>query len=188
LLSLLAVVSALTGDLRAAVVMVMMVVWGVALRFVQETRASTAAAKLKAMIRVTATVIRGGPAREVPLSELVPGDIVRLSAGDMIPADLRLLSSKDLFIIQASLTGESLPVEKFDAREAVPPASPLEGKNICFLGTSVESGTATGVGGGTGGRTYLGGPGQGHRGSAGADQLRQRGGSLHLVDDPLQWR
>ena len=110
LLSLLAVVSALTGDLRAAVVMVMMVVLGVALRFVQETRASTAAAKLKAMIRVTATVIRGGPAREVPLSELVPGDIVRLSAGDMIPADLRLLSSKDLFIIQASLTGESLPV------------------------------------------------------------------------------
>ena len=91
------------------------------------------------------------------LSELVPGDIVRVSAGDMIPADIRLLSSKDLFIIQASLTGESLPVEKFDAREPVPPASPLEGKNICFLGTSVESGTATGVVVGTGGRTYLGG-------------------------------
>ena len=157
LLSLLAVVSALTGDLRAAVVMVMMVVLGVALRFVQEARASTAAAKLKAMIRVTATVIRGGEVREVPLSELVPGDIVRMSAGDMIPADLRLLSSKDLFIIQASLTGESLPVEKFDARETVAPASPLEGKNICFLGTSVESGTATGVVVGTGGRTYLGG-------------------------------
>jgi Mg2+-importing ATPase len=157
LLSLLAVVSALTGDLRAAVVMVMMVVLGVALRFVQEAKAGTAAAKLKAMIRVTATVVRGGLAREVPLSELVPGDIVRLSAGDMIPADLRLLSSKDLFIIQASLTGESLPVEKFDAREAVAPSSPLEWKNICFLGTSVETGTATGVVVGTGGRTYLGG-------------------------------
>ena len=126
LLSLLAAVSALTGDLRAAVVMVMMVVLGVALRFVQEAKAGTAAAKLKAMIRVTATAVRGGQAREIPLSELVPGDIVRLAAGDMIPADLRLLSSKDLFIIQASLTGESLPVEKFDARETVPPASPLE--------------------------------------------------------------
>jgi len=157
LLSLLAAVSALTGDLRAAVVMVMMVVLGVALRFVQEAKAGTAAAKLKAMIRVTATVIRDGQTREIPLAELVPGDIVRLAAGDMIPADIRLLSSKDLFIIQASLTGESLPVEKFDARETVPPASPLEWKNICFLGTSVESGTATGVVVGTGGRTYLGG-------------------------------
>jgi Mg2+-importing ATPase len=157
LLSLLAVVSALTGDLRAAVVMVMMVVLGVALRFVQEAKAGTAAAKLKAMIRVTATVIREDRTREIPLAELVPGDIVRLAAGDMIPADIRLLSSKDLFIIQASLTGESLPVEKFDARETVPPASPLEWKNICFLGTSVESGTATGVVVGTGGRTYLGG-------------------------------
>jgi len=81
LLSLLAVVSALTGDLRAAVVMVMMVVLGVALRFVQEAKAGTAAAKLKAMIRVTATVVRGGQAREVPLSELVPGDVVRWRPG-----------------------------------------------------------------------------------------------------------
>jgi len=157
LLTLLAAVSMLTGDLRAAIVMVMMVVLGVALRFVQEARAGTAAARLKAMIRVTATVVRGGEVREIPLSDLVPGDFVRLAAGDMIPADLRLLSSKDLFIIQASLTGESLPVEKFDAREPTPPASPLESRNICFLGTSVESGTATGVVVGTGGRTYLGG-------------------------------
>ncbi len=156
LLSLLAILSAVTGDLRAAIVMVSMVVLGVALRFVQEARADTAAAKLKAMIRVTATVVREGAAREIPLSELVPGDVVKLAAGDMIPADVRLLSCKDLFVIQASLTGESMPVEKFDAREATPAGSPIELKNICFLGTSVESGSATAIVVGTGANTYLG--------------------------------
>lgn len=156
LLSLLAILSAATGDPRAAIVMLLMVVLGVALRFVQEARADTAAAKLKAMIRVTATVLREGAPREIPLSELVPGDIIKLTAGDMIPADIRLLACKDLFVIQASLTGESMPVEKFDARESTPPASPLELKNICFLGTSVESGTATAMVIGTGTNTYLG--------------------------------
>ena len=67
------------------------------------------------MISVTATVVRDGQTRELPLGQLVPGDVVRLSAGDMIPADLRIISCKDLFVIQSSLTGESLPVEKFDA-------------------------------------------------------------------------
>jgi Mg2+-importing ATPase len=156
LLSLLAILSAATGDLRAAIVMLLMVILGVALRFVQEARADTAAAKLKAMIRVTATAIRDGSPREIPLAELVLGDVVKLAAGDMIPADVRLLSCKDLFVIQASLTGESMPVEKFDAREATASGSPLELKNICFLGTSVESGTATAVVVGTGATTYLG--------------------------------
>ena len=94
-----------------------MVVLGVALRFIQESRADDAAAKLKAMISVTATVVRDGQPRELSLGQLVPGDIVQLSAGDMIPADLRILSSKDMFVIQSSLTGESLPVEKFDTKE-----------------------------------------------------------------------
>jgi Mg2+-importing ATPase len=85
---------------------------GCFLRFVQETKADNAAAKLKAMIKVTATVLRDGQPREIPLKELVPGDVVKLSAGDMIPGDVRLLSAKDLFVIQATLTGESLPVEK----------------------------------------------------------------------------
>ena len=156
LLSLLAVLSAATGDLRAAIVMLLMVVLGVALRFVQEARADTAAAKLKAMISVTATVFRDGKLREIALAELVPGDIVRLAAGDMIPADVRILTCKDLFIIQASLTGESMPVEKFDGREPSTATSPLELKNICFLGTSVESGTATAMVVGTGAATYLG--------------------------------
>ncbi|HSW44403.1 MAG TPA: magnesium-translocating P-type ATPase [Phycisphaerae bacterium] len=155
LLLILSAVSFLTGDVQAGTVMSMMVVLGVVLRFVQESRADTAAAKLKAMISVTATVIRDGLAREIPLAHLVPGDVVKLAAGDMIPADLRLISAKDLFIIQASLTGESLPVEKFELQESNDKPA-LELKNICFLGTSVESGTATGVVVTTGLQTYLG--------------------------------
>jgi Mg2+-importing ATPase len=143
-------------DYRAAIVMLAMVVLGVSLRFVQEWRADASAAKLKSMIRVTATVVRDGQAREVPLADLVPGDIIRLAAGDMIPADTRVLSCKDLFVVQASLTGESFPVEKFDARESKKTATPLEHNNICFLGTSVESGTAGAVVVATGFETYLG--------------------------------
>ncbi len=160
LLVVLAVISFATAetasDLVGGGVMVAMVVMGVSLRFIQEARADAAAAKLKAMIRVTATVVRKGSAREIPLAELVPGDIVKLSAGDMIPADVRLLSCKDLFLIQGSLTGESFPVEKFDLPEPSDKKSPLEVKNVCFLGTSVESGTATAVVIETGLKTYLG--------------------------------
>jgi P-type Mg2+ transporter len=155
LLSILAAVSAFTGDVRAAIVMVLMVILGVSLRFVQEARADSAAKQLRAMIKVTATVLRDGAPREVPLAELVPGDVISLAAGDMIPADVRLLAAKDLFIIQASLTGESMPVEKFDAAEPAP-ASALEVKNTCFLGTSVESGSGTAVVVATGEATYLG--------------------------------
>jgi len=156
LLSLLATVSALTGDLRAATVMALMVVLGVSLRFVQEAKADAAAAKLRAMIRVTATVMRDGQAKEIPLKDLVPGDLVKLAAGDMIPADVRLMGAKDLFIIQASLTGESLPSEKMAMVEKQDGRSPLELQNICFLGTSVESGSATAMVVATGNQTYFG--------------------------------
>jgi P-type Mg2+ transporter len=156
LLGALAAVSFATKDYRAGIVMCLMIVLGVLLKFIQETRADTAAAKLKAMIKVTATVIRDGIAKELPLKDLVPGDIVKLSAGDMIPADLRIISSKDLFVIQASLTGESLPIEKYEARETRDAVSPFEFFNTCFLGTSVESGTATGVVVSTGKQTYFG--------------------------------
>ena len=156
LLTVLASVSFATQDFRAGTVMLLMVGLGVSLRFVQETRADTAVVKLKAMIRVTATVVRNGQPREVPLRALAPGDIVRLSAGDMIPGDVRLISAKDLFIIQATLTGESMPVEKTDARDAREKVSVTERTNICFLGTSVESGSATAVIAATGGRTYFG--------------------------------
>jgi P-type Mg2+ transporter len=156
LLTLLATVSFATEDFRAGTVMLLMVVLGLSLRFVQETRADDAAEKLKAMIKVTATVIRDGQPTELPLRELVPGDVVKLSAGDMIPGDVRLISAKDLFLIQATLTGESLPVEKTDARDPRVNISPLEHTNLCFLGTSVESGSATAVVVATGPQTYFG--------------------------------
>jgi Mg2+-importing ATPase len=156
LLAVLAAVSLATGDLRAATVMALMIVLGVTLRFVQEARADSAAAALRAMIRVTATALRDGRPREVPLREIAPGDIVLLAAGDMVPADVRLLTAKDLFVSQSSLTGESLPVEKGDTLPGVPDQAPLERANLCFLGTSVQSGTAKAVVVETGGRTLFG--------------------------------
>jgi Mg2+-importing ATPase len=156
LLTTLSTVSFLSGDARAGSVMALMVALSVGLRFLQEARADAAAEKLKAMIHVTATVVRDSVPQELPLRELVSGDIVKLSAGDMIPGDVRLLSLKDLFVSQGSLTGESLPVEKFCQPEADAVSSPTELKNTCFMGTSVESGTAIAVVIVTGPRTYLG--------------------------------
>ena len=156
LLAALSSISFATGDARAGIVMACMVVLSVTLRFVQEARADAAAAKLKAMIHVTATVIRDGAAREIPLRDLVSGDIVKLSAGDMIPGDVRVLSAKDLFVSQGTLTGESLPVEKFHDSDPKASNSPAELKNTCFMGTSVQSGTATAVVVVTGAATYLG--------------------------------
>jgi Mg2+-importing ATPase len=156
LLAVLATISFATGDPRAGIVMTLMVSIGVLLRFVQEARADAAAEKLKAMINVTGTVMRAGKELEIPIKQLVPGDLVHLSAGDMIPADVRLISANDLFISQGTLTGESLPVEKGGARETRTGISPLELANICFLGTSVESGTALAVILATGAQTYFG--------------------------------
>jgi P-type Mg2+ transporter len=160
LLTILAIVTFATAqsssDMIGGWVMVAMVLLGVSLRFIQETKADNAAAKLKAMIKVTATVMRDGEAKEIPISQLVPGDVVKLSAGDMIPGDVRLISAKDLFIIQATLTGESLPVEKNDAPDPRANIQPIEHTNLCFLGTSVESGSATAVIVATGAQTYFG--------------------------------
>jgi len=160
LLTILAIVTFATAqsssDMIGGWVMVGMVVLGVSLRFIQETKADNAAAKLKAMIKVTATVMRDGQTKEIPISQLVPGDVVKLSAGDMIPGDVRLISAKDLFIIQATLTGESLPVEKNDAPDPRANVQPIEHTNLCFLGTSVESGSATAVIVATGAQTYFG--------------------------------
>lgn len=100
--------------------------------------------------------MRDGKEEEIALGQLVPGDVVKLSAGDMIPADVRLIAANDLFISQGTLTGESLPVEKLDTRETQAGISPLELVNICFLGTSVESGAATAVILATGAQTYFG--------------------------------
>jgi P-type Mg2+ transporter len=156
LLLVLATIAFLTEDIRSGIVMTLMVILGVTLRFIQETKADNAAAKLKAMINVTATVIREGIQDEIALKNLVPGDIIKLSAGDMVPADIRILSAKDLFIIQASLTGESMPVEKYDAIETRTNVSPIELSNIAYLGTSVESGSSIAVVVTTGSQTYFG--------------------------------
>ena len=106
LLIVLAVVSYITNDTDATIIIVVLAAVSVLLRFFQERNADTAAAKLKAMVSTTATVVRGGVRKEIPLREIAPGDVVALSAGDMVPADIRLLSTKDLFINQAALTGE----------------------------------------------------------------------------------
>ena len=156
LLTALGVLSFLTGDLRATVVIFVMVVLGVVLRFVQEMRADNAAEKLKAMVSNTATLVRDGKEAELPLRMLVPGDIIRLAAGDMVPADVRVLSAKDLFLNQSALTGESLPVERKADAASPDVQNPLELPNICFLGSNVESGSATAVVIHTADKTYFG--------------------------------
>jgi len=159
LLAALAVTSWAIGDARAAIVIATMIVLAVATAFVQEHRSNNAAARLQALVSTTAAVRRrspGGAFAELPIELLVPGDVVRLSAGDMIPADLRLLEAKDLFINQSALTGESMPAEKFAAPCAEPPAEPFELPNMCFMGANVVSGYGTGVIVRTGARTFFG--------------------------------
>jgi len=137
--------------------MLLMIALGVGLKLIQEAKANDAAAKLKAMVSVNATVLRDGPAQKIAVADLVPGDVVQLAAGDMIPADVRVVQAKDLFVIQGSLTGESFPVEKYGAEKKRDMAAPLELTSIAFLGTSVASGAATAVVVATGKETYLGG-------------------------------
>ncbi|MGC8697697.1 MAG: magnesium-translocating P-type ATPase, partial [Halothiobacillus sp.] len=178
LLSLLAGVSALTGDDTGALIIGFMVLFSTLLRFWQEMKANKAADALKAMVSNTATVLRRdisteaapifaqyygvhlqtktNPPQEIPLKDLVPGDIVLLSAGDMIPADCRLLAAKDLFISQAAMTGESLPVEKYASLKTADQTNPLDLDNIVFMGTNVVSGSATACVIHTGDRTYFG--------------------------------
>ena len=148
-------------DYKTLIVVSIMVMLSSLLRFWQEFRSNQAAEQLKSMVKTTATVLRKtvlGPMRqEIDIKEIVPGDIIYLSAGDMIPADCRLLQSKDLFVSQAMLTGEALPVEKRE--HAIPDAdtrSPLELENCCFMGTNVVSGTAMAVAVTTGSLTYFG--------------------------------
>ena len=168
LLTVLAAISWLTEDVEAALIIGTMVVLSTLLRFVQEKRSNSAAERLKAMVSNTATVQRrsfptdeiDAPAMisrgDIPMKQLVPGDVVLLSAGDMIPADLRVLSAKDLFVSQAALTGESLPVEKFTEQRGEATNNPLELDNLCFMGTNVVSGSAAAMVIASGKHTYFG--------------------------------
>ncbi|WP_027015242.1 magnesium-translocating P-type ATPase [Comamonas composti] len=177
LLTLLAAVSLATDDMQGAVVIATMVLVSTLLRFVQEGRSNQAAARLKAMVSNEATVLRKSdhppqedrshseqPAEfgrqasrhELPMREVVPGDLIALSAGDMIPADCRVLSAKDLFVSQASMTGESLPVEKRADASASSGAGVLDASNLLFMGTNVVSGSALALVLATGNSTYFG--------------------------------
>ena len=169
-------ISHATGDLKAAVVMGTMIVLSVSLRFWQEMKSLMEAESLRHLVRNETTVIRAGAtppdarrnpldvrAFDIPTIELVPGDIVVLSAGDLIPADLRLLESRDLFVTQSALTGEAMPVEKYDPERTsrgpaadAPSAEILDSPHLLFTGTSIVSGTARAVVLTTGNRTFFG--------------------------------
>jgi P-type Mg2+ transporter len=174
ILVILTAISTATGDLGGAAVIAAMIVISCLLRIRQEYRSDRAAAALRAMVATTATVIRraapGAPAlaREVPVDQLVPGDLVQLTAGDMVPADLRLLSSGDLALSQAVFTGESRPAAKrassvirgdaWDGEDGGPgqDTSIFDSPVLCLMGTSVVSGSGTAVVVATGPATYLG--------------------------------
>ncbi len=163
-LLLLAAVSAVTDIAAAApgsenyttvgIITAMVLISGL-LRFVQETKSGNAASRLAAMIHTTACVEREGTGlQEIPMEEIVAGDLIYLSAGDMIPADVRILQARDLFVSQSALTGESEPSEKFS--HICDKASPAELDNMAFLGTNVVSGSGKALVIGVGSSTLLG--------------------------------
>jgi Mg2+-importing ATPase len=146
--------SGITGQLLDASIIIVMVVIGIAVNFFQTYRSQLAVERLRSQVAPTATVLRDGHWQEIPRRVVVPGDVVRLSAGDLVPADCRLIHSRDLYVQQAALTGESLPTEK----ETLPDetSESADACNKVFLGTSVVSGTATAVVVSTGPRTAFG--------------------------------
>ncbi|MFU1796507.1 magnesium-translocating P-type ATPase [Paenibacillus azoreducens] len=159
-------------DIEAVSIISTMVAVSTIITFTQEYRSARTAEKLKAMVKATATVSRRNPngiteKKEIDMELLVPGDIIHLSAGDMVPADMRLISSKDLHVGESALTGEAMPVEKMDTlprgiqqmsrrRLHTKPANALELSNVCYMGTNIISGSATGVALSTGANTYFG--------------------------------
>ncbi|MEV3063884.1 magnesium-translocating P-type ATPase [Paenibacillus larvae] len=161
----LALFSYLTDDIEAVLIISTMVTISVLITFTQEFRSMRMAEKLKEMVKTTVTVMRNGEYREINMEELVPGDRIRLSAGDLVPADVRLLAAKDLSVGESVLTGESMPVEKRDIpngglikakRKLLEKANALELDNMCYMGTNVNSGTAEALVVATGSSTYFG--------------------------------
>jgi Mg2+-importing ATPase len=149
-------ISGVLGEYPNMIIIFVIVFLSVVLDYYQESKAEKAAEALKEKVTTTATVIRDNNRKEVKLSEIVPGDIVYLSAGDIVPADARAITAKDLFVNQSALTGESFPVEKTLAPLTAKEASITEWTNYLFMGTSVVSGTATAAVIKTGGTTEYG--------------------------------
>lgn len=149
-----AVITGILGDQVNASIIIVIVVLSAVVDFVQTSRSENAAERLRNQVAPTATVIRDGKDVEVPRREVVPGDVIRLIAGDLVPADARLVRSRDLHVNQAALTGESLPVEKEAEDNA--PIQAGNAPNMVYLGTSVVSGTATALVIATGKNTTFG--------------------------------
>ncbi len=154
-----AIISGISGDWLNAVIIVVIVVGSVALDFVQTQRSHVAAERLRSVVSPTANVKRDGAWLEIARKELVPGDLIRLSAGDLVPADARLVSARDLHVQQAALTGESMPVEKNVNNNTQTPnlENPADANNLVFVGSSVVSGNAEALVTATGSRTAFGG-------------------------------
>ena len=133
--------SALLGERVNASIIVLMVVLSVVLNFVQTYRSHRVAERLREAVAPTANAFRDGGWIEIRRRDVVPGDIVRLAAGDRVPADARLLEARDLHVQQAALTGESMPAEKDAGDVEVAPRQPAEARNVVFLGTSIVSGS-----------------------------------------------
>lgn len=155
-LSIIAIVSLLIGEWQASIVVGVMIGLSVGLSFILDRRSQKAVDALGKRVQPRSVVLRNGRETEVKMSELVPGDIVLLHAGAMIPADVRLLTCKDFFVSQSVLTGESMPVEKTATAAPVGFSTPWELPNACFLGSDVVSGTARALVVNTGARTILG--------------------------------
>ena len=155
-LLVIAVVSAVIGEVKSTIIVGAMILLSVGLSYILDRRSSLAVEALGKRVQSRTFVFRDGVEVEIKMSEIVPGDIVLLQAGSIVPADLRLISAKDFFVSESTLTGESMPVEKTITGPSKPPQAALELTNACFLGTSVTSGTARGVVINTGTRTIFG--------------------------------
>jgi len=155
-LLLIAAVSAAIGEIKSTVIVGAMVLLSVGLSYILDRRSGRAVEDLGKRVQSRTFVLRDGAETEVKISEVVPGDIVLLRAGSIVPADLRLIAAKDFFVAESALTGEAMPVEKSASAAGFDAAAALELPNACFLGTSVTSGTARGLVIHTGTRTLFG--------------------------------
>ena len=151
------IVSAAMDDYCSAFIVGLMIVLSVSLAFFQERMSGKAAEELQKLVQANSVTLRDGKEVSVPTREIVPGDIVVLTAGAIIPADLRIISAKDFFVSQSALTGEAMPIEKNPAKwDATAKSSVLESQNACFQGSNVVSGSAKGLVVSTGAKTFLG--------------------------------
>lgn len=155
-LLVIATVSLVLGEYRSAIIVCFMVLLSVGMSYVLDHRSNEEVEALGKRVQSRVFVLRDGGEQEIKISEVVPGDIVLLHSGSIVPADLRLISAKDFFVSESALTGESMPVEKSAAPVEVATSEPLGLQNACFMGTSVTSGTAKGIVINTGMHTIFG--------------------------------